>query len=31
MIPQTLSAKEEGGDGDPLDVILLGETVQRVI
>ena len=29
MIPQTLSAKEEGGDGDPLDVILLGETVQR--
>ena len=29
MIPQTLSPKQEGGDGDPLDVVLLGESVAR--
>lgn len=29
MIPQTLSPEQEGGDGDPLDVILLGETRVR--
>lgn len=29
MIPQTLLSKQEGGDGDPLDVILLGESVAR--
>lgn len=29
MIPQTLSPKQEGGDGDPLDIILLGERVAR--
>ena len=27
MIPQTLSPEEIGGDGDPLDVLLLGEAV----
>ena len=29
MIPQTLSPEEIGGDGDPLDVLLLGEAVPR--
>ncbi len=29
FIPQTLSPKESGGDGDPLDVIILGPTVDR--
>lgn len=29
MIPQTLSPEEIGGDGDPLDVLLLGESVPR--
>ncbi len=29
MIPKTLSAEELGGDGDPLDVILLGDAVPR--
>ena len=29
MIPRTLLAKDEGGDGDPLDVILLGAAVPR--
>lgn len=29
MIPQTLLAKEDGGDGDPLDVIVLGEAIPR--
>lgn len=29
MIPQTLLAKGDGGDGDPLDVIVLGEAVPR--
>lgn len=30
MIPNTLSAKEEGGDGDALDVIVLGEAMASV-
>ena len=29
MIPQTLLPKESGGDGDPLDVIVLGPAVPR--
>ena len=29
MIPKTLSPEEIGGDGDPLDVLLLGEAVPR--
>lgn len=29
MIPQTLSPEQEGGDGDPLDVVLLGEAEAR--
>jgi len=29
MIPQTLLPKESGGDGDPLDVIILGPAVDR--
>ncbi|MCA8942766.1 MAG: inorganic diphosphatase [Planctomycetes bacterium] len=29
MIPRTLLAAEEGGDGDPLDVIVLGEPLPR--
>ena len=29
IIPRTLSAKEYGGDGDPLDVIVLGHPLQR--
>lgn len=29
MIPQTLLPKESGGDGDPLDVVVLGEAIER--
>ena len=29
MIPKTLLAKDNGGDGDPLDVLLLGSTIER--
>ena len=29
FIPQTLFSKDQGGDGDPLDVLLLGATVER--
>lgn len=29
MIPRTLLPKEQGGDGDPLDVIVLGTTIKR--
>lgn len=29
MIPRTLLSKESGGDGDPLDVIILGPPVKR--
>ena len=29
MIPQTLLPKEQGGDGDPLDVLVLGPAVSR--
>jgi len=29
MVPQTLLPKEEGGDGDPLDVVVLGPAVAR--
>lgn len=29
MIPQTLLSKEHGGDGDPLDVLVLGESLER--
>jgi len=29
MIPGTLLSKELGGDGDPLDVIVLGPPVER--
>lgn len=29
MLPRTLLAKEDGGDGDPLDVIVLGEAMPR--
>ncbi len=28
-IPNTLLAKEDGGDGDPLDVLVLGAAVER--
>lgn len=31
MIPKTILPKEIGGDGDPLDVIVLGESVPRGI
>ena len=29
FVPQTLFSKEIGGDGDPIDVILLGERLER--
>lgn len=29
MIPQTLLSKESGGDGDPLDIIVIGPTLAR--
>jgi inorganic pyrophosphatase len=29
MIPQTILSKETGGDGDPLDIILLGPPIDR--
>jgi inorganic pyrophosphatase len=29
FIPQTLVSKEKGGDGDPLDIIILGPPVER--
>ncbi|MFT4660250.1 MAG: inorganic pyrophosphatase [Patiriisocius sp.] len=29
LIPQTLLSKENGGDGDPLDVLVLGPAVKR--
>ncbi|MCK5839193.1 MAG: inorganic diphosphatase [Bacteroidales bacterium] len=29
MIPRTLLSKESGGDGDPLDVIVLGPPIER--
>ena len=29
MVPRTLLAKEDGGDGDPLDVLVLGPAVPR--
>jgi inorganic pyrophosphatase len=29
MVPRTLLAKEDGGDGDPLDVIVLGPALER--
>ncbi|MCH2223136.1 MAG: inorganic diphosphatase [Crocinitomicaceae bacterium] len=29
MIPQTLLSKENGGDGDPLDILVLGAPVKR--
>ena len=29
FIPQTLESKSNGGDGDPIDVILLGEKIDR--
>lgn len=29
MIPQSLLPKEQGGDGDPLDVIVLGQVIPR--
>lgn len=29
MIPQTLLAKENGGDGDPLDILVLGPALNR--
>ncbi len=29
MIPQTLLPKEEGGDGDPLDILILGPALPR--
>jgi len=29
MLPQTLLASDKGGDGDPLDVIVLGDAVPR--
>lgn len=29
MVPRTLHAREHGGDGDPLDVIVLGAAVPR--
>lgn len=29
MIPRTLLPKEQGGDGDPLDVLVLGDPIER--
>ena len=29
LIPQTLLSKEKGGDGDPLDIVVLGPPVER--
>ncbi|RLA76305.1 MAG: inorganic diphosphatase [Epsilonproteobacteria bacterium] len=29
FIPQTVLSKEDGGDGDPLDIIVLGSSVKR--
>lgn len=29
MVPRTLLAKDDGGDGDPLDVLVLGQPVDR--
>ena len=29
MVPQTLLSKKTGGDGDPLDIILLGPPIDR--
>jgi inorganic pyrophosphatase len=29
FIPQTLHSKEQGGDGDPIDVVLIGPALQR--
>lgn len=29
MVPRTLQAEEEGGDGDPLDVLILGAALPR--
>ena len=29
MIPRTLLSKEQGGDGDPLDIIVLGPAEER--
>ena len=29
MIPNTILSKDEGGDGDPLDILLLGPAVKR--
>ncbi|NQY67362.1 MAG: GDP-mannose 4,6-dehydratase [Flavobacteriales bacterium] len=29
MVPQTVLPYEDGGDGDPLDVLLLGESIER--
>lgn len=29
MIPQTILPKKMGGDGDPLDILVLGQTVKR--
>lgn len=31
MIPNTLSPKDQGGDGDPLDVIVLGPQLEQVV